>query len=842
MARLTALAALLGFIVAAAMQAALPSAAAPVSANRAQATDRRVRLVGLRPQMAAIILRSPYETVRLLIDGTYSDGSIRDQSAQVEFSSADPKIAGITQVGIVYAMANGRTNLLARMGAGKNAVTCRVSAIVALTPTTPRFLNDVMPILTRAGCNAGACHGANAGKGGFHLSLLGYEPEGDYLALTHFVGARRISPAQPDNSLILRKASFRMPHGGGMRFAPDSPEYRTVRDWIVAGALPPIEEGKGAEPHIARLIVTPAARTLAAGRTQRLRVEAVYSDGTQRDVTAQTLFTSADESILNVKPDGTAKVVGPGEGAVVIRYSGLFTIARVAVPFGPAKPPPRGYSLAANPIDHFVNDRLASLGLTPSARCTDAEFLRRVTLDVTGRLPEPDLVRPFSASADSKKRDAAIDRLLDSTEYVDYWTLKWGDLLRNSKRSMGAKGLKAYHDWIRKGVAANKPWDRTIAELLSADGSTVANGAANYFRAGTDGLGQFFLTPEDLGESTAQITLGVRLLCARCHNHPFEKWTQTQFFQMASFFGRVEGRAGKDADEKIVAVNTYGEVRHPRTGQVMRPAPLDGTPVPESFKGDRRKALAEWMTAADNPFFAAAIANRLWKHYMGRGLVEPVDDFRVTNPSTNEPLLNYLAATLRAHKFDLKALAREILRSDAYQRSSRAVPGNEKDNRYYSRWIVKRLAAEPLLDALDDATGTRETFEGYPAGTRAVQLMDASSVSLFLDTFGRPPRQTTCECERSNETNVEQALHLMNNPEIQTKLTAPTGRITALVKAVATPDQQVENLFLAALSRLPTERERTRGIAWLTASADRHKAAEDLLWAIMNTKEFVFNH
>ncbi len=817
------------------------SRAVPPSARRwtGNATSmRQPRLVGLRPQLASVSLRSPYETVRVLVDGIWSDGAIRDQSVQAVYSISDPNIADVTQGGIVQARASGRTELLARAGASRGVVTCRVPVTVSLAPAAPRFLNDVMPILTKAGCNAGACHGANAGKGGFHLSLLGYEPEGDYLALTRFVGARRISPAQPDNSLILRKASYRMPHGGGMRFAQNSSEYRTVRDWIANGAPAPVIEGKGAEARVSRLIVTPPVRTLSAGQTQRLRVEAIYSDGTQRDVTARTLFTSGDGSILDVKPDGIAKVVGPGEGAVVIRYNGLFAAARIVAPFGPAKP----RQAAPIAIDQCVNDRLASLGLTPSGRCTDEEFLRRVTLDVTGGLPEPARVREFLASTDPKKRDEAIDKLLASPEYVDYWTLKWSDMLRNSKRSMGPKGLKSYHDWIRKSVADNKPWDRMVADLLSAEGSTVENGAANYFRAGTDGLGQFFLPALDLGESTAQITLGVRLQCARCHNHPFEKWTQSQFYQMASFFSRVEGRPGKDADEKVIATNTYGEISHPRTGQVVRPTPLDGPPLPESFKGDRRKALAEWMTAPGNPLFAPAIANRLWKHYMGRGLVEPVDDFRVTNPPTNEPLLTYLAATLRSRKFDLKALAREILRSDAYQRSSRALPGNERDNRYYSRWIVKRLTAEPLLDALDDATGARETFADYPAGTRAVQLMDAATVSTFLDAFGRPLRQTTCECERSNEANVEQALLLMNNPDVQTKLAAPTGRVTAILKANTAPDKQVEELFLATLSRLPTERERLRGIAWLAASSDRHKAAEDLLWALMNTKEFVFNH
>ncbi len=695
-----------------------------------------------------------------------------------------------------------------------------------------------MPVLTRAGCNQGACHGANAGKGGFHLSLLGYDPESDYLALTRFVGARRISPSQPDNSLMLRKATGQMPHGGGKRFAIDTAEYRTLREWIASGARPPILEGANAEPRVTRLNVTPAQRTLQMGGQQQIRVEALFTDGMKRDVTPQTLFSSADGAILSVTRDGIATVVGPGEGAVVIRYSGVFTTARVVAPFARA----RTFVPASNDIDSAINSKAAALGLTLSPRCGDGEFLRRATLDVTGRLPKTETVRAFLVDTDSQKREKLADRLLASPEYVDFWTLKWGDLLRNSKRALGKNGMTAFHKWIRQSVADNKPWDTMTREVLTAQGSVLENGAANFYRTGLETENDAILPPEDIGETVAQTYLGVRLQCARCHNHPFEKWTQNQFYQLAGFFGRLQSTPGKAEGEKIIGNRTWGEVTHPRTGAAMRPAALDGPALAANFRGDRRQSLTDWMTAPDNPFFASVIVNRVWKHYMGRGLVEPVDDFRVTNPAVNESLLACLTSDLRAHHYDLKHLMREILCSEAYGRQSQTQPGNERDNRYYSHFLVKRLSAEQLLDALNDVTGEAETFEGYAQGTRATQLMDTSVGSFFLDAFGRPPRQTTCECERGSEIGVTQTLHLMNNPLVQAKLTSQTGRIAALLKAKVEPGAFVEELFLSALSRLPTEQERTRSINWITASSNREQAAQDLLWAILNTKEFVFNH
>ena len=710
--------------------------------------------------------------------------------------------------------------------------------IINRQPPTTLFGRDVMPILTRAGCNMGACHGANAGKGGFHLSLLGYDPESDYLALTRFVGARRISPSQPDNSLMLHKATGQMPHGGGRRFETASPEYRVLRDWIAGGARPPILEGSNAEPRVAHLNVTPAQRTIPVGGQQHFRVEAVFTDGMKRDVTDQTLFSSGDGAILKVTQDGTARVVGAGEGAVVIRYSGVFTIARVVAPFAPARTP----LPASNPIDSALNSKAAALGLALAPRCGDGDFLRRASLDVTGRLPNLETTRAFLADSDTRKREKLVDRLLASPEYVDFWTLKWGDLLRNSRRALGKNGMAAFHKWIRKSVAENKAWDKMTREILTAQGSVLENGAANFFRTGLESENDLILPPEDVGETVAQTYLGVRLQCARCHNHPFEKWTQNQFYQLAGYFGRIQAVSGKAESEKLISSRTWGEVLHPRTGAVMRPAALDGPALPTDFKGDRRQSLADWITASDNPFFAPVIVNRIWKHYMGRGLVEPVDDFRVTNPAVNEPLLAYLASDLRDHHYDLKHLMRDILCSEAYGRQSQTQPANERDTRYYTHFLVKRLSAEQLLDALDDVTGETETFEGYPAGTHAVQLMDTGVGSFFLDAFGRPPRQTTCECERGSEIGVTQTLHLLNNPMVQAKLTSQTGRAAALAKAKIEPGAIVDELFLSALSRLPTAPERTRSTAWITSAPNREQAVQDLLWAILNTREFVFNH
>ena len=797
------------------------------------APGAKARLVSLRPQIKQMTLGNRFATARLLIDGGFSDGATRDVTGQSAFVIENPKIATVNESGGVQAVSAGQTTLVSTVKIDGATQVCRTPVTVSEGNLSPGFLTDVMPILTKASCNSGACHGANAGRGGFHLSLLGYDPDGDYIAMTRFVGSRRINLAQPENSLLLRKATARMRHGGGPRFSADSVEYRTLRAWIANNAAEP----KSTEPQVKSLAVTPGTRTLAVGLSQSYRVEATYSDGSRRDVTSRTLFSTGDGAILSVSNDGTAKVVGPGEGSVVIRYGGVFSTARLTAPFAPSlavKP-------ALLPIDRLINEKVANLGLPASPACSDSEFLRRASLDVTGRLPKSEEVRAFLNDADPAKRQKLADRLLASPDYVDFWTLIWGDLLRNSKNSLGEPGMKSFYKWIRGSVQENKPWDKFVSELLLAKGSAVENGAANFFRAGIEPESQAIQPPENLGEITAQLTLGVRLQCARCHNHPFEKWKQSQFYEQASFFSRLEAKDGKEKNEKIISLNEQSDVYHPRTGEKMRPTPLDGTPLPADFKGDRRQALVDWMVAPGNPFFAQAIVNRIWKRYMGRGIVEPVDDFRVTNPPTNAALMDYLVRDLRENRFDLKHLMRQILLSDAYQRSSKALPGNSQDNRYYSRFLVKRLSAEQLLDALNDVTGSKEKFEGYPEGTRATQLMDTSVASSFLDSFGRPLRQTTCECERSSETSVNQALNLMNGSSIQDKLTSETGRLATLIRKETPPAALIEEMYLSSLSRMPTNLERSKALAWFERNPNRRQAAEDLLWAILNSKEFIFN-
>jgi len=782
-----------------------------------------IRLV---PVGTPIVLDGPYATARLLIDRVAPGATAADATGDSLFSSADPRVATVDDQGNVRARGVGVTEIVVATVGGTTAIPVTVRA-----GKPPAFLDDVVPVLAKAGCSTGACHGANAGRGGFHLSLLGYEPDTDWLAITRHAAGRRISRSDPEESLLLNKAVGGANHGGGTRFTADSAEYRTLRDWIAAGA-----PGPATPDPIQRLDVFPGARTLVVGQTQRYRVVATTQSGRTRDVTAQTLFSSADGGLLKVERDGTATAVAPGEGAVVVRYGGAFTVARTTTPFGiPRTPAP-----SSNPIDRLVNQKAAALGLEPSPLCTDDEFLRRATLDITGRLPTPDQVRTFLAERAPDKRAKLVDSLIGNSDYVDHWTLKWADLLRVAKKTLFPKGVDAYYGWIKDAVAKNRPWDQVSRELLTSTGSAFQNGPVNFLRAGTE-MYQPTADPRDLGEATAQTLFGVRLQCARCHNHPYEKWTQDQFLQLSAFFARVESKPGAEPQEQVVGTNTWGEIWHPRgTGRVL-PAALDAKPLPADYSADRRVALADWMTAAENPFFAKLLANRLWKHFLGRGLVEPVDDFRVTNPSTNDPLLEHLATDLRTHGFDLRRSMRQIVLSETYQRASRSTPGNARDTRYHTRFIPRRLGAEPLLDAVGDATGTSETFDGYPAGTRAAQLKETSVASAFLDAFGRPARHTTCECERSFEPSVGQALLLLNSPIVQNKLGAAGGRVRKLVERKASHAQIVEELTLATLGRFPTPDVIRKGTEWLAAAKDPVVGAEDLLWALLNAKEFVFN-
>ncbi len=782
--------------------------------------------IPLQPRNPSIL--GPYDEIHMLVDGQRTDGRRVDITANTAFEVSDPRIALVDSGAVVRGRSDGATTIVARCGGRIIRIPLVVRGVNR--PAPPSFAIDVMPVLTKNGCNSGACHGAGAGKGGFKLSLLGYDPNADYAVITRGSGARRVAPAQPEASLLLRKPTFAVSHKGGQRFRVGSSEYRLLRDWIASGMPGPSAK----DPHVIGLEPVPAVRTLEVGSTQRITIWARYSDGKRRDATGQTVFTASDESVAGVTANGEATVHGAGEGAIVLRYQGLVATARIVSPFAPPMTRPASYYSGATLIDRNVGQKLDALGLPPSDRCNDADFMRRCYLDVIGLLPTPQEARTFLADQGANKRKRLVDRLLARPEYVDYWTLRWADMLRCSRQTLGDKGMASLYQWIRDAVAENEPWDRFARGLLLAQGSAFSNGAANYFRGAA--------SPNALAETTSQVFLGVRMECAKCHNHPYERWTQNQYYQMAAFFARVASKTGDQKDEPVVTLSNTGEVRHPKTGREVAPCALDSSPVAADFRGDRRAVLVEWLTSPQNPFFSHEVVNRLWKHFLGRGLVEPVDDLRATNPPSNAPLFDALADDFVRGGYDLRRSMRLILLSQTYQRSALPLPANSHDAKYCSHYTFKRLDAEPLMDAVTAATGVPDKFDGFPVGFHATQLTDTAVGSYFLDLFGRPARTTTCECERSTDPNLGQILHLMNSSAINGRIASKSGRVAGLVGAKMDDRRLVEDLYLATYSRFPSWVESQQATRALASSHSRQQAAEDILWALMNSKEFVFNH
>lgn len=775
-----------------------------------------------------IVLRGLYEEVHPVVDGKTASGSVVDVTDKAVLTSSDVKVAIVDKQGVVRPISDGKTSLLVTFQGKETRIPIEVSGI--LKRESPSFVKDVIPVLTRTGCNMGGCHGAAQGKGNFRLSLQGFDPEFDHEAITRAYAGRRLSPAQPERSLLLRKPTFEANHKGGQRFRVGDADWKVLRDWIAAGTPAPLPK----EPEVVGLEIVPPTRTLAVGAKQKFTVWAKYSNGTRRDATGQTLFTASEEAVASVLPSGIAKVNGVGEGAILARYQGLVATAHIVSPFATPISRPSAKYASMSKVDELVNRKLDSLGLPASPRSTDSDFLRRAYLDITGILPPTDVARAFLADKSQDKRIRLVDRLLASPEYVDYWTLRWGDILKSSRRVLGDKGMNALNVWIRESVRTNKPWSQMASELLVAEGSAFKNGAVNYYRASTN--------PQALTEATSQIFLGVRIECAKCHNHPYERWTMNNYYGMAAFFARVRNKNGDRTNEPVVFSGNSGEVAHPKSRQSVVPAALDASPLTKDFAGDRRAVLAEWLTSTKNPFFAKAVVNRLWKHFMGRGLVEPVDDMRVTNPASNQPLLDWLAEDLIRNQYDLKKTMRSILLSETYQRAPEPVKGNERDTKFYAFYPFKRIPAEPLLDAISQVSGVAEKFAGYPNSVRATQLPDTAISSYFLDLFGRPARNITCACERSDEPNLGQILHLMNNSGINEKISNGNGRVAKLLAEKKTPAQIIDELYLAAFSRYPTRQERNRGIGLLTFTTDRKMASEDLMWALLNSKEFIFSH
>jgi hypothetical protein len=698
------------------------------------------------------------------------------------------------------------------------------------------FRNDVQPVLAKAGCNAGACHGAAAGQNGFKLSLRGYDNEGDYLALTRQAFGRRVNSENPALSLMLLKPTGAVPHKGGKRFETNSIDYKILSEWIAEGAPPP----RDSDPRIQKLEMSPESVHLEPGQACQLTVHATFSDGQVKDVTHWAKFTAANATVTQVDDDGNVKVIGNGEGAITAWYLSRIAVATITAPFT-NQVSARLFSRAPrrNFIDDLALEKLRSLNIPPSPRCTDAEFIRRAFLDTIGVLPTEDETRRFLADKSKKKRDGLIEALLSRPEFVDYWSYKWSDLLLVSDKKLRPAAVWAYYDWIRRNVAANTPWDKFVRQVLTVTGDTLQNGAANFYILHDD--------PRTLSETASQAFLGMSIACAKCHNHPLEKWTNDQYYQMANLFARVRVKSGPRDGENIIFTVTDGDLVQPLRGKPQPPAPLDSTPLRMDSPEDRRVALANWMVSSENPYFSRAIVNRVWANYFGVGLVEKVDDLRATNPASNEKLLSAAANYLASRGFDLKTLMRAILQSETYQRSSKPLPENEADTRFYSRYYPRRLMAEVLLDAISRVTGVSTPFDRpdgskFPVGWRAMQLPDVSSDSYFLKTFGRPERNTTCECERTADPSMTQVLDLSNGDTINKKLDAKDCRISRWLRSKDSPDQIIEHVYLSAFSRFPTTEEREKIAKIIQASPDRRAAIEDVYWAILSSKEFLFNH
>ncbi len=711
----------------------------------------------------------------------------------------------------------------------------------ARKPTPVSLTNDVLPVLTKIGCNQAACHGQQNGQGGFKLSLRGWDSAFDWEQIVKADNGRRVFPKNPARSLLLTKPTGQAAHGGGVVLPKGSPEYRLLLRWLREGMTAPGDK----DVYLTELLVTPGERVLPRpGIKQSLSVTARYSDGTSRDVTKLAHYQSQNDAVAAVGADGQITAKNPGESAVMVAYGGEVETANILVPYPartPIKLPAAAAAAAVNAsyIDDLVYRKLAKLGIALSGRTSDAEFLRRVYLDVIATLPTPDEVRAFLRDTDPQKRAKLIDRLLDRPEYVDYRTLRLADLLRVNGQHLSEEGADTYYRWIRDRVRKNVPYDQFVREVLTGRGSTYRSGPANYFRVAGN--------PEELAETTAQSFLGTRIACAKCHNHPFERWKQSDYYGMAAFFARFGKKGGPEFGEEQVFVRRDGEARNPRTKQVIKPKFLGGAEPTIDPDADRRAVLADWLTAKNNLDFARVAVNRLWTDYFGKGIVDQPDDFRVSNPPANAPLLDALARDFITHNFDVKYITRVILNSETYQRSSEILPGNVKDERYFSRAYPRRLPAEPLMDAVAQVTEKPDRFGAYPPGWRAIQIRDSRIGAYFLEVFGRPKREILCACERSPQPNLSQSLHLINSGNLNNKLAADDGRVARLLRrfepwAPAARDKRiVEEMYLLTLSRYPAKPEAQILLTHIARAKDRRKGFEDALWALLNSEEFLFN-
>ncbi len=811
-------------------------AAPPVDPESRKEIAGRVATLDVAP--AKVELTSVRDARQVVVSGKYADGTILDLTTLADAKIEPAGIADLQEGLFLRPVKDGAATLIVTVG-GKEA---RVPVVVTGTgeAKATSFRNDVIAALNVGGCNSGACHGTPSGKNGFKLSLRGFDPPADYLQLTRDQFGRRTGKHDPEQSLTLLKGVGKVPHEGGQRFGATSVPAEMITAWLTEG----LRDDPTNLPAVKKVVVVPGSRVLKApGQWQQLAVNATFTDDSTRDVTRLTNFSSSDPSIADVTPNGLVEFKRSGEVAILARYleemvSVRLTYLEPREGFVWSNPPETNY------VDTHTFAKLKQMSIAPSDVCTDYEFVRRAYLDCIGRMPTPDEAKAFMGDKSAEKRAKLIDALVEMPEFADFWALKWADVLRSSRKTIQVKGSYGFQAWLRGHFQRNTPWDEVVRELITANGNTFNNPPANYYRIAKD--------PTSLAETTAQLFLGVRMQCAKCHNHPFERWSQDDYYGMAAWFARVKTKpepiigtapAGRQTNNaEVVFASRDGEVSQPRTGKTMKPRYI-GTGDADVKPGeDRRGVLAIWLTSGDNSFFSKSVVNRVWFHLVGKGIVDPVDDFRESNPAANDDLLDALAADFAKSKFDMKHLVRTIMKSRTYQLSAQPNDTNKDDDKYFSHAVTKLLTAEQLLDAICDFTAMPEKFAGLPLGTRATQLPDGEVNHPFLKAFGQPARELACECERESDGNLAQALQLINGPTVNEKVRNAANRLGKLLDAKISDEEVLTSLYYAALARAPFEDEKKISLGHIAKGADKRKAWEDVVWALINTREFLFRH
>ena len=803
------------------------STLAAVTAGRAAAAEATA--AGVHAYPPNVHLSTAQDRQSMVVQLVEESGITRDLTGEAAFTVADPGLVRI-EGSTLYPLADGDTTL--QISAGGETLTVPVHVERASEDPHLSFRLDVMPVFMRNGCNSGACHGAARGKDGFRLSLFGFDPASDYQRLTREISGRRINLALPDDSLVLTKGTNAVPHGGGAKIQKDDQYYATIRRWLVEGAA---DDSNPAEvPTVDKVEVYPPEIVLdGMNATQQMTVRAIYSDGSDRDITSQAVFLSNNDNSATIDVNGLVTAQNRGEAFIMARFDthtvGIHSITLPAgLQFTWANPP------AANVVDELVHVKLRKLRINPSELCTDEEFIRRVSIDICGVLPTSDEYLSFVASEDPNKRANLIDQLLERKEFVDMWVMKWSELLmiRTVNNRVDYKAMLLYYSWLQERIEQNTPIDKLAQELLSARGGTFASPATNYFQHEQDTL--------KTAENIAQVFMGMRIQCAQCHNHPFDRWTMNDYYGFANFFSQIGRKRGEDPRETIVFNSGSGRVRHPVGGGDVAPKFLGGD-VPDVAGKDRREVVAAWLASPENEHFGRNVVNIVWAHFFGKGIVEPVDDVRVSNPPVNKALLDTLSASFVESQYDFKKLVRDICNSNAYQRSTATNETNTSDERNFSRAVLRRVRAEVLLDMVTEVTDTQNKFRGLPLGARAVQIADGNTSTYFLTTFGRASRETACSCEVKMEPNLSQALHLLNGDTLHQKISSG-AIVKKLLDEEKTPEQVIDELYMRSLTRRPSDEERIQLAKVVTESGNAQQTLEDAFWAILNSREFVFNH